>query len=74
MRTKEEIQKVIGLNLKKERNKAEVSQFDLSIEADLHRNMIDLIERGKTMPTIFTLLKIADSLNIKLHQLLEGVE
>jgi|TARA_R100001015_G_C4485377_1_gene64584 transcriptional regulator with XRE-family HTH domain len=74
MKSKEDIQKIIGLNLKRERNTAEVSQFDLAIEADLHRNMIDLIERGKTMPTVYTMLKIAESLKIKLPQLLEGIE
>ncbi len=74
MKSKEEIQTIIGLNLKRERNKIGTSQFDLSIEAELHRNMIDLIERGKTMPTIYTLLKIASSLDIPFSSLIEGVE
>tara|TARA_Y100001935_G_scaffold93147_1_gene77441 strand:- start:62126 stop:62350 length:225 start_codon:yes stop_codon:yes gene_type:complete len=73
MKTKEEIQKIIGLNLKRERNSAGISQFDLAIQADLHRNMIDLIERGKTMPTVYTLLKIADSLEIDVSDLLISI-
>lgn len=74
MKSKQEIQEIIGLNLKKERNATELSQFDLSIEAELHRNMIDLIERGKTMPTIYTLLKISEALGIPMDKLLDGVE
>ncbi|MEX0608360.1 MAG: helix-turn-helix transcriptional regulator [Balneolaceae bacterium] len=74
MKSKEEVQEIIGLNLKRERNAAELSQFDLAIEAELHRNMIDLIERGKTMPTVFTLLKICKALNIPISKLLGGVE
>ena len=73
MKTKEEIQKIIGLNLKRERNSAGISQFDLAIQADLHRNMIDPIERGKTMPTVYTLLKIADSLEIDVSDLLISI-
>ncbi len=73
MKTKEEIQKIIGLNLKRERDNAGISQFDLAIRAELHRNMIDLIERGKTMPTVYTLLKIADSLEIEVNVLLSSL-
>lgn len=74
MKSKEEIQSIIGLNLKRERDKIGISQFDLSIDAELHRNMIDLIERGKTMPTIYTLLKIATSLDIPFSSLIKGIE
>ena len=73
MKSKEDVQEIIGLNLKRERNAAEFSQFELAIEADLHRNMIDLIERGKTMPTIYTLLKISKALDISLHELMDGI-
>lgn len=73
MKSKEEIQKIIGTNLKRERDKIGISQFDLAIRADLHRNMIDLIERGKTMPTVYTLLKIANSLEIDINSLLDSV-
>lgn len=74
MKSKQEIQDIIGLNLKRERNTAGISQFDLSIEAELHRNMIDLIERGKTMPTVYTLLKISEALGLSMSDLLKDVE
>lgn len=70
MKSKEVIQTTIGVNLKRERDKKGISQFDLAIDSDLHRNMIDLIERGKTMPTIYTLLKIANSLEIDIEELI----
>ncbi|MCR9131309.1 MAG: helix-turn-helix domain-containing protein [bacterium] len=74
MKTKEEIQAVIGLNVRKAREKEGISQFDLALESDLHRNMIDLIERGQTMPTVYTLLKVAKALNTSIEALVKGVE
>ena len=74
MKTKEEIQTIIGLNVKKAREVAGISQFDLALESDLHRNMIDLVERGQTMPTVYTLLKIAKALNTSIEVLVEGVD
>ena len=74
MKTKEEIQAIIGLNVRKAREKEGISQFDLALESDLHRNMIDLIERGQTMPTVYTLLKVAKALNTSIEALVKGVE
>ena len=74
MKTKEEIQAIIGLNVRKAREGAGLSQFDLAIESDLHRNMIDLIERGQTMPTVFTIYKLSKALELELSELLIGVK
>ncbi len=74
MKTKEEIQAIIGLNVRKAREGARLSQFDLALESDLHRNMIDLIERGQTMPTVFTIYKISEALEVELSDLLLGVK
>lgn len=48
--------------------------FDLAIEADLHPNMIGLIERGKNMPAIYTLLKKSNALGVSLDEWVDGVE
>ena len=74
MKTKEEIQAIIGLNVRKAREKESISQFDLALESDLHRNMIDLIERGQTMPTVYTLLKVAKALNTSIEALVNGAD
>lgn len=74
MKTKEEIQAVIGLNVRRAREEANISQFDLALESELHRNMIDLIERAQTMPTVFTLYKISEALDIELSVLMNGVQ
>jgi transcriptional regulator with XRE-family HTH domain len=74
MKTKEEIQGIIGLNVRKAREGAGLSQFELAIESELHRNMIDLIERGQTMPTVFTIYKISEALKVELSDLLFGVK
>ncbi|MAO65408.1 MAG: transcriptional regulator [Balneola sp.] len=74
MKSKEEIQSIIGINVKRAREKAGLSQFDLGLESDLHRNMIDLVERGQTMPTVYTLIKIAKALETSLAELTKGVE
>ncbi len=74
MKTKDEIQAVIGLNVRKAREAMGISQFDLALESELHRNMIDLIERGQTMPTVYTLLKVAKALNTSIEALVKGVD
>lgn len=74
MKSKEEIQSIIGINVKRAREKAGLSQFDLGLESDLHRNMIDLVERGQTMPTVYTLIKIAKALEASLAELTKGTE
>ena len=74
MKTKEEIQAIIGLNVRKAREAEAISQFDLALESELHRNMIDLIERGQTMPTVFTIYKISKALKIEISVLVEGVK
>lgn len=74
MKTKEEIQAIIGLNVRKAREAEGISQFDLALESDLHRNMIDLIERGQTMPTVFTIYKISEALKIEFSELLKDVK
>ena len=74
MKTKEEIQAIIGLNVRKARGESGLSQFELALESDLHRNMVDLIERGQTMPTVYSLLKVANALNTSIEVLISGVD
>jgi len=65
-----EINKKVGLNIRKFREKKGWSQEQLALEADLHRAYIGQIERGEKNIGIINLQKIANALNIKIQKLL----
>lgn len=50
--------------LKKAREDAKLSQLELSYKSGVSQNMITYIETGKSSPTLSTLLKLTDALNI----------
>jgi transcriptional regulator with XRE-family HTH domain len=63
-----------GQVLRKHRLAAGLSQEQLSLEADVQRNFISLIETGQNQPTITTIFKLAAALNIKPSQLISDSE
>jgi len=65
-----EINKRVGLNIRKYREKKEWSQEQLAFEADLHRAYIGHIERGEKNIGLINLEKIAKALNLKVEKLL----
>jgi transcriptional regulator with XRE-family HTH domain len=56
--------KNVVLHLKEEREKARISQMDLSLDSGLAQNQINYIETGKRTPNLHTILKICKALNI----------
>jgi transcriptional regulator with XRE-family HTH domain len=74
MNTKEEIQEALSIVIKRERDQKGLSQFDLAVGSDLHRTMIEFIERRKRMPTIHSFLKIAEALEVSPSQLMKELE
>ena len=50
--------------LKKAREEAKLSQLELSYRSGVSQNMITYIETGKSSPTLSTLLKLTEALNI----------
>jgi len=66
-----EINKKVGLNIRKYRTKKGWSQEQLAFEADLHRAYIGQIERGEKNIGLINLEKIAKALNIGLDNLLK---
>lgn len=48
----------------------DLAQETLALEADVDRTMVSKIERGVTNPSIATLLKLANRLEIRLSDLL----
>lgn len=62
---------IVGVNIKKYRNKLGISQDILSKKADLAFHTIAKIEAGSTPnPTIDTVKKIADALGVSLDDLI----
>ena len=64
-----EILMKIGDNIRKYRNVKGWSQEDLALECDLHRTYIGSVERGERNITILNLLKIKETLEIRLENL-----
>ncbi|MCR4736306.1 MAG: helix-turn-helix domain-containing protein [Treponema sp.] len=62
--TLEEQEQFVYKRLRQEREKANLSQMELSLESGVSQNMITYIENGKRTPTVNTLLKLCNALNI----------
>ena len=57
-------EKQVLQRLKEAREKAQHSQLELSYRSGVSQNMITYIETGKRTPTLTTLLKLCNALNI----------
>lgn len=67
-----EINKRVGINIKKYREKKGWSQEQLAFEAELHRAYIGQIERAEKNIGLTNLEKIANALTMKVEDLLKG--
>jgi transcriptional regulator with XRE-family HTH domain len=54
----------VASRVKEEREKARISQMDLSLIAGLSQNQVFCIETGRRTPNLYTLLKICNALKI----------
>jgi transcriptional regulator with XRE-family HTH domain len=54
----------VAARLREEREKARISQMDLSFLAGLSQNQVNYIETGKRTPNLYTILKICKALHI----------
>lgn len=64
----------IGASIRKYRLSADISQENLSMSAGLHPAYIGRLERGEKCPTVDTLYKISEALNIALIDLIRDDE
>ncbi|HWZ99603.1 MAG TPA: helix-turn-helix transcriptional regulator [Candidatus Dormibacteraeota bacterium] len=62
-----------GTRLRELREQRNLSQEKLAEMADLHRNYVGNLERGKSNVSLLTIVKLARSLNVKPIKLLELV-
>jgi transcriptional regulator with XRE-family HTH domain len=61
----EEVIRRMVLRIREEREKAHISQMDLSLKAGLSQNLVNYIESGRRTPNLYTVLKISKALNIE---------
>lgn len=63
----------LGENVRLVRAGVHISQEELGYRADVHRTQISLIESGRRLPRVGTVLKLAAGLEIDLVTLLDGI-
>lgn len=63
-----------GMVLRKFRLAAGLSQEQLGLESGVQRNFISLIETGQNQPTITTIFKLANALEVKASTLVAAAE
>ena len=63
-----------GITLKKHRLQLKLSQEELALSANLDRTYISLLERSQRQPTLSTIFKLAEVLNIEPHKFIKEVE
>lgn len=66
--------RALGLNIKAERNRKELSQERLGELVNLSTNSISLIEKGKQIPNAINLYLIAKVLGVNVNELFKGIE
>lgn len=62
-----------GANLRRVRRREGLSQEGLAERASLHRTEIGLLENGRRVPRIDTLVRLADSMVVAPGELLDGI-
>lgn len=65
--------KQLGQNIKRIREGKDISQADLARMCEFERSNMARIETGNTNPTVLTLLKIANSLEVSIEELVKGI-
>lgn len=62
-----------AINLRKARQKKQISQEELGFRCDLHRTEISLLERGGREPRLATIMKLAAALDTSPDELSRGI-
>lgn len=64
----------LGRNIRNLRLNQGISQEELAFKIDSARNFIGCIERAEKSPTIYTLFRIAQALNIKIEEIVKDID
>lgn len=65
----DEIDKKVGMNIRVARTKRGISQEGLADMAGLARSTMGIVERGEQSPSLQTITKVANALDMDLHKL-----
>ena len=65
----DEIDKKVGLNIRLERVKRGISQEILADMAGIARSTMGIIERGEQSPSLQTIAKVANALQLDMYKL-----
>jgi len=71
MADKEKLQIAIGKRVRTLREKKNISQQQLAALCNFEKSNLSRLEAGGTNPTLYTLKKIAESLEISLKELMD---
>jgi len=63
---------LVGLNVRRHRLAAAMTQEELAFRAGMDRTYLSDIERGRRNPTLLTMQDVATPLNLRVVDLLEG--
>ncbi len=66
-----DIRRVVGENLREERERQRLSQEELAFRAELHRTYVSGVERGVRNPTVKIVARLAEALGVEPSALLE---
>ena len=64
---------ILGSNIKAERNRRHLSQFQLAEKVNVSESTISLIERGLQTPSVFLVFDISKVLKIDINELLRDI-
>jgi len=68
------LEQSFGLILREKRKDQGLSQEALALEAGVDRNFVSLLERGVNQPSLSTIFKLADALNLNPSDLVMELE
>ena len=63
-----------AVNLRRARQKKQISQEELGFRCELHRTEISLLERGGREPRLGTIVKLAGALDVTPEDLCAGIQ
>lgn len=69
-----DLKQMIGARVKEIRTKRRITQDQLSERMEINPKYLSSIERGKENPTLNTLIKLSQSLEVKLDEIFSFVE
>jgi transcriptional regulator with XRE-family HTH domain len=68
-----EVSRQVGRRVRRRRRYLDMTQEEFAHRASVHRTQIPLIESGRRMPRLHTLIRLGIALDLSPCQLLEGI-